>query len=76
MKTVNRTPLDVQAAYPPINEQTHEVLNIAETSWYLRMAKQTLRIWACTGKGPITPLKIGGRLHWRTSDVKKLLGVE
>ncbi len=34
---------------------------------------QTLRKWACSGNGPISPLRINGRLAWRVSDLRALL---
>jgi len=37
---------------------------------------QTLRRWACYGIGPIKPIRIGGRLRWRVSDLKRLVSGE
>lgn len=34
---------------------------------------QTLRRWACKGDGPIRPIRILGRLHWRLDDIQRLL---
>ena len=42
----------------------------------LNRAPQTLRKWACLENGPIRPLRINGRLAWRTSDILKLLDGE
>lgn len=39
----------------------------------LRFAPQTLRKWACTECGPIRPVRVGGRLLWRRSDIELLL---
>lgn len=43
----------------------------------LTLAAQTLRRWACTGRGPIQPVRVSsGRLRWRMADIQKLLGLE
>jgi hypothetical protein len=34
---------------------------------------QTLRKWACTGTGPIQPVRVNGRLLWRIADLQRLL---
>lgn len=34
---------------------------------------QTLRKWASLNCGPIKPVRINGRLHWRVSDLEHLL---
>lgn len=34
---------------------------------------QTLRRWASRGDGPIKPIRILGRLHWRVDDIQRLL---
>lgn len=39
----------------------------------LNRKAQTLRRWACTGRGPIRPVHINGRLAWRVSDLETLL---
>ncbi len=45
---------------------THEAANV------LNLKPQTLRKWATHG-GPIRPVKIGGRLGWRATDLERLL---
>ena len=45
----------------------------AEAADLLLRQPQTLRIWAMTGRGPIKPIKVLGRLGWRKSDVQRLL---
>ena len=43
----------------------------------LTFTPQTLRRWACTGRGPIQPVRVSaGRLRWRMADIQKLLGLE
>jgi hypothetical protein len=68
-------PTLVPQQFIPLELETRPTLDTAATSWYLRKAKQTLRIWACKG-GPISPIRVGAHLHWRTDDIRKLLGVQ
>lgn len=64
--------LDVVSKYPPIHAVTKPTLTTTEAAFYLNRQPQTLRIWACSG-GPISPLNIGGRLAWKTEDIRNLL---
>jgi hypothetical protein len=34
---------------------------------------QTLRKWACLENGPISPIRINGRLAWSVADLRALL---
>jgi len=47
-----------------------------EAAAALNRAPQTLRKWACLEDGPIRPIRINGRLHWRVSDIRALLNGE
>jgi len=52
------------------------VVNTAEAARALGRSVQTLRFWACSGKGPIRPVRInqmGGPLAWRGADILRLL---
>ena len=44
-------------------------------AFHLNRAQQTLRIWACRESGPIRPMRISGRLAWKTDDLRCLLGM-
>lgn len=44
-----------------------------EAAAALNRKSQTLRSWASTEKGPIRPIRINGRLHWKTSEIHALL---
>lgn len=57
-----------------IEHETREVLPTAEAARHLLRQPQTLRGWACLGNGPIHPVRINGRLGWRTADIRRLLG--
>ena len=61
--------------FPPLELETRPTLGTAATAYYLRKARQTLRIWACKENGPIRPIRVGAHLHWKTSEIRKLLGV-
>ena len=52
-------------------------LTTTEAAKALHRSAQTLRKWACTGSGPIQPVRIGrpgGPLLWRVSDIEALFG--
>jgi len=59
----------------PIRDETRPVLPTGLAAHHLDHSAQTLRRWACNGKGPLKPLRVGGRLAWPVADIKRLLGV-
>ena len=68
-------PQQFTAPYPPLALVNKPNLTTAETAYYLNRRPQTLRGWACHEDGPIRPIRINGRLAWRTADIRALLGV-
>jgi hypothetical protein len=62
--------------FPPLELETRPTVGTTATAYYLHKAPQTLRIWACKENGPIRPIRVGAHLHWRISDIRKLLGVQ
>jgi len=60
----------------PLASERRAALPTAETAAHLNRQTQTLRAWASKGTGPIKPIKINGRLAWRTADVRQLLEVQ
>lgn len=50
-----------------------DALTTNEAARAINRKPQTLRKWACTEDGPITPLRINGRLAWRVRDLNTLL---
>lgn len=50
------------------------VISTAEAAAHLSRAPQTLRIWASRQSGPIAPVRINGRLGWKVSDIRRLVG--
>jgi len=61
--------------FPPLESVTRPTVETAAAAFYLNRRPQTLRIYACQENGPLRPLRIQGRLHWRTDDLRRLLGV-
>ncbi|WP_428852566.1 helix-turn-helix domain-containing protein [Imbroritus primus] len=53
-----------------------DLLTNNEAAAILAMKPQSLRRWACYECGPIQPIRIGGRLRWRISDIERLLNGE
>ena len=66
--------MDIKAI-PPLSLQleTRTTLTTREAAFHLNRAEQTLRIWACRENGPLRPIRVHGRLHWKTEDIRRLL---
>jgi hypothetical protein len=62
-------------SYPPLATETRATLPTPEAAFHLSRAQQTMRLWAMKGEGPLRPLRINGRLAWKVSDLKRVLGV-
>lgn len=50
-----------------------DVLDTTDAAWVLSRRPQTLRVWACSGTGPIRPVRRHGRLYWAVSDLAHYL---
>lgn len=61
--------------FTPLELETRPTVDTAAAAFYLHLAQQTLRIYACKESGPLRPRRINGRLHWVTADIRRLLGV-
>lgn len=59
----------------PLELENRPTVGTAACAFYLRKAQQTLRIYACRENGPLRPIRVGAHLHWRTADIRRLLGV-
>ena len=68
-------PVSIQQ-FTPLEQVTNPTVNPADAAYYLHLAQQTMRIYACKENGPLRPRRINGRLHWVTADIRKLLGVK
>lgn len=63
------------AQFPPLESVTRPTVETAAAAFYLNRRPQTLRIYACHENGPLRPIRVHGRLHWKTDDLRRLLGV-
>ncbi len=62
--------------FTPLEQVTNPTVTTNAAAHYLDRKAQTLRIWACyETAGPLRPIRINGRLAWKTDDIRKLLGV-
>ena len=61
--------------FPPLESVTRPTVETAAAAFYLNRRPQTLRIYACHENGPLRPIRVHGRLHWKTDDLRRLLGV-
>ena len=78
MQTATHHSTEVRQAtapcFPPLDRETRAAVDTETAAYHLIRKPQTLRVWACHG-GPVTPLRINGRLAWKTDDLRRLLGV-
>ena len=58
----------------PLELETRVAVDTAAAAFHCNRRPQTLRAWACLENGPIRPIRINGRLAWRVSDIRQLLG--
>ena len=63
------------AQFLPLELEARPAVGTGAAAYYLNRRPQTLRGWASAGDGPLRPLRVGGRLAWKTDDLRKLLGV-
>ena len=61
--------------FPPLELESRAAVETACAAFHLTRQQQTLRGWACREDGPLRPLRINGRLAWKTEDLRRLLGV-
>lgn len=59
----------------PLAEETRVAVDTPTAAHHLSRTGQTMRRWASRQNGPITPVRMGRRLMWRTDDIKRVLGV-
>jgi hypothetical protein len=59
--------------FPSILEERRITVDTATAAHWLSRAPQTLRVWACYGKGPITANRVHGRLAWPVEQLRQLL---
>lgn len=57
---------------PPLRQ----AVTTAVAAKALNREPQTLRKWACRNSGPVTPIRINGRLAWPLAEIAALLNGE
>jgi hypothetical protein len=68
--------VDAVLTFPPITEEQRELIPNECLAYHVNLKPKTTRdSWAGLGRGPIAPVRVNGRVYWRTADVRKLLGV-
>lgn len=65
--------INITQEIPPLETVTSPTVPTKAAAHYVNRKDQTMRSWACLENGPILPVRINGRLHWRVSDIKALL---
>jgi hypothetical protein len=63
------------ATLPSLDLETRAAVDTATAAYHLSRQPQTLRGWACHEDGPLRPMRINGRLAWKTEDLRRVLGV-
>lgn len=55
--------------------ENRAAVDTATAAFHLSRQPQTLRCWASREDGPLVPLRINGRLAWKTEDLRRVLGM-
>jgi len=63
------------AQFTPLEHEQRPAVGTAAAAHHLDRQPQTLRGWACYENGPLIPIRINGRLAWKTAELRALLGV-
>ncbi len=61
--------------YPPLDAVTRPTVDTAAAAYYLNRRPHTLRCWAVSQNGTISPIRISGRLAWPVAELRRILGV-
>ena len=62
--------------FVPLELENRPAVGTAAAAHYLNRQPQTLRGWASAEVGPLRPIRINGRLAWKTAELRALLGVQ
>ena len=65
--------LAYQIKFTPLAEVSNPTVPTDAAAYYLNRKSQTLRQWACLENGAIRPIRINGRLAWKTAEIRNLL---
>lgn len=74
-KAATGRPIDYTPPFPPLESVTRPTVPTEQAAYYLERRPQTLRGWACHEDGPLRPVRVNSRLHWKTADLRNLLSV-
>ncbi len=58
-----------------LDREARAAVDTATAAFHLSRQPQTLRGWACLENGPLRPMRVHGRLAWKTEDLRRVLGV-
>jgi hypothetical protein len=75
MQTATNRNAQTAPQFLPLELEPRAAVETACAAFHLTRQQQTLRGWACREDGPLRPLRINGRLAWKTEDLRRLLGV-
>lgn len=76
MKLENAGAVQCATAEPgALDREKRSTVDTATAAYYLNRRMQTLQKWSSLGTGPITPVRVMGRLAWPVGEIKKLMGV-
>ena len=75
MQTATNRNAQTAPQFTPLHLESRAAVETACAAFHLTRQQQTLRGWACREDGPLRPLRINGRLAWKTEDLRRLLGV-
>lgn len=62
--------------FPPLEQVNRPTVPTEQAAHYLNRRPQTLRTWAMSsGTGPVTCIRINGRLAWSVAELRRILEV-
>lgn len=70
-----RAATDHNQQFPPLELVNRPTVPTEQAAHYLLRRPQTLRTWAMRGTGPISCIRIHGRLAWPVAELRRILEV-
>jgi len=62
--------------FPPLELVNRPTVPTEQAAYYLNRRPQTMRTWAMnSGTGPVSCIRINGRLAWSVAELRRVLGV-
>jgi hypothetical protein len=61
--------------FSPLEFETRSAVDTRTAAFHLNRKEQTLRAWACLQNGPISPIRINGRLAWPVTELRRVCNV-